>query len=304
MPRTKWLDLLDPSEQELRAACPQSIHESALEILLARPQHEDEPRPTLDGQGDYVFGVLLVAVLVPTEDRMYYQEIDLVVTRERIVTVRKTPERGEPFDISRLERSIRADDDAAMIAYRLVDWVAEDYLDLIDGLNDEIEELDDHVEDWPPQQVRRRVADLRHDMLHIRRTLSPTRDAIREVVDDRVDVDEGTLFTQSVEVAFSNAYDKVLRASEGLEFSRDLLGSVRDYYLSKVANDQNEVMRRLTVVASLLLVPTFIVGLYGQNFHYVPEIDDFGRWGYLWAWCVILLTTLAQLVYFRRKRWI
>ena len=299
-----WVDLLDPSAEELHAALPPEIHESALEMLSAPPKHEDEPRPRLEGQGEYVFGILLAAVAVPAEDRVYYQEIDLVLTKEKAVTVRKTPERGEPFRVGRCQEVIRPEDSSGMVAYRIVDEVIEDYLDLVDALTDEIEELDDHIEDWTAQQVRRRIADLRHDMLHIRRTLSPTRDAIREVVDDRVDIQTDTLFPHEVEVAFASVYDKALRASEGLDYARDLLGSVRDYYLSKVANDQNEVMKRLTMVASLLLVPTFIVGLYGMNFRHIPEITRFGNWGYPWVWLLIIVSTLAQLWYFRRKRWL
>ena len=299
-----WVDLLDPGPDELHDALPEHIHESALELLGAPAKHEDEPRPRLEGQGEYVFGILLVAVAVPDEDRVYYQEIDLVLTKEHATTVRKTPEGGEPFRIERCQATVRSSDPPGMIAYRIVDEVIEDYLDLIDTITEEIEELDDHVEDWQPQQVRRRIADLRHDMLHIRRTLSPTRDAIREVVDDRVDIETDTLFPREVEVAFATAYDKALRATEGLDYARDLLGSVRDYYLSKIANDQNEVMKRLTMVASLLLVPTFIVGLYGMNFRHIPEITRFGGWGYPWVWFLIVVSTLVQLWYFRRKRWL
>ncbi len=113
----------------------------------------------------------------------------------------------------------------------------------------------------------------------------------------------GEVFPHGVEVAFNSVYDKLLRAIDGLELSRDLLASVRDYHQAKIANDQNEVMKRLTVIASLLLLPTFIVGLYGQNFrHHFPELG--WQWGYLWSWALILATTVAQLVYFRRKRWI
>ena len=299
-----WVDLLDPTPQELHAALPEEIHESALELLKAPPKHEDEPRPRLEGQGEYVFGILLTAVAVREEDRVYYQEIDLVLTKEKAITVRKTPENGEPFRIERCRDVIRPSDPTGMVAYRIVDEVIEDYLDLVDALTDEIEELDDHIEDWSAQQIRRRIADLRHDMLHIRRTLSPTRDAIREVVDDRVDIDSDTLFPHNVEIAFATAYDKALRASEGLDFARDLLGSVRDYYLAKVANDQNEVMKRLTAIASILLVPTFIVGLYGMNFRHIPEITRFGNWGYPWVWFLIIVSTVAQVWYFRRKKWL
>jgi len=303
MPAATWVDLLDPDEKTLHDALPEDIHESALELLLAPAEHADEPRPRLQGQGDYVFGILLVAVAVPEEDRVFYQEIDIVLTPDSVLTVRKTPEKGTPFSLDRLKPSVKPGDSSGMIAYRIVDEVVEDYLDLIDAVNDEIEDLDDHIEDWPPERIRRRISDLRHDLLHIRRTLSPIRDAIREVVDDRVDVTAGTCFPHEVEIAFGNAYDKALRASEGMDYSRDLLGSVRDYYLSKVANDQNEVMKRLTVVASLLLLPTFIVGLYGQNFFHIPEIRYFGAWGYLWAWAWIVGTTVLQVWYFRRKRW-
>ena len=140
-------------------------------------------------------------------------------------------------------------------------------------------------------------------MLHIRRTLAPMRDAVRRVVMDAVEVEEGDpVFPQPVEVAFNNAYDKLMRALDGLELTRDLLASVRDYAQAKIANDQNEVMKKLTAVASLLLVPTFIVGLYGQNFRDMPEL----RWhfGYGFSWGLIIVTTVLQLWYFRRKRWI
>ena len=109
------------------------------------------------------------------------------------------------------------------------------------------------------------------------------RDAVRRVVDDVVDVEKGKdVFPHDVEIAFNSAYDKLLRAFDGLEFSRDLLASVRDYQQSKIANDQNEVMKRLTVIAALILLPTFIVGLYGQNFVHMPELH--WHYGYAYSW--------------------
>jgi len=191
-----------------------------------------------------------------------------------------------------------------MMLYRLVDDIAERYLDLIDDLDEEIDELEDIVETAPAARTRERISSLRHDLLHIRRTLAPTRDAVRRVVDNVVEVEEGDeVFPHDVEVAFNGAYDKLLRAFDGLELSRDLIASVRDYLQSKVANDQNEVMKKLTVIASLLLLPTFIVGLYGQNFHHhFPELN--WQFGYLFSWGLIVATTFVQLWFFRRNRWI
>jgi magnesium transporter len=129
------------------------------------------------------------------------------------------------------------------------------------------------------------------------------RDAVRRVIDNTIDVAGGKeVFRHDVEVAFNAAYDKFLRASDGLDLARDLLAGVRDYSQAKIANDQNEVMKRLTVIASLLLLPTFIVGLYGQNFRVIPELH--WGFGYAFSWGLIIGTTILQLWFFRRKRWI
>jgi magnesium transporter len=298
-----WVDLLDPTPDEVRAHAPRELEETAFALLTAEPQHADEPRPTLQGHGDYVFGVFLVAVAVPEADEVYYQEIGVVVTCGELLTVRKTPERGAPYDPSAVRAAVRDTDSGGMILYRLLDDIAERYLDLVDAVDEEIDELEDIVEAQSAEATRQRISDLRHDLLHIRRTLAPMRDAVRRVVVDAVEVEEGPdVFPQEVEVAFSAAYDKLMRALDGLELSRDLLASVRDYAQAKVANDQNEVMKRLTVIASLLLLPTFIVGLYGQNFRHIPELG--WSWGYGYVWGVIVVTTLLQLWWFKRKNWI
>src|SRR5438132_8383817 len=240
----EWIDLIDPSEAELREKLPRTVQESALELLLAPPQHADEPRPTLQAHGDYIFGVFLVAIAVPEENRVFYQEIDVVVTHDTLVTVSKTPPGEHPYDPKPARESCRPDDNAGMMLYRLVDDIAEHYLNLVDALDGEIDELEDVVEAAPPAQTRDRLSELRHDLLHIRRTLSPTRDAVRRVIDNVVEVETGQeVFPHEVEIAFNSAYDKLLRAFDGLELSRDLVGGVRDYLQSKVANDQNEVMK-------------------------------------------------------------
>jgi magnesium transporter len=300
----EWIDLIDPTDEQLHAALPTEIEESALQLLLAPAQHTDEPRPTLQGHGGYIFGVFLIAVAVPEEDRVYYEEVDVVVTHDTLVSVSKTPPGEKPFDPKPAKEACRHDDSAGMMLYRLVDNIAERYLDLVDDLDAEIDELEDRVEAAPASETRQRVSDLRHDLLHIRRTLAPTRDAVRRVVDNVVEVETGPeVFPHDVEIAFNGAHDKLLRAFDGLELSRDLIASVRDYLQAKVANDQNEVMKVLTVIASLLLLPTFIVGLYGQNFqHHFPEIH--WQYGYLWSWFLIVATTAIQLWFFRRKRWI
>jgi magnesium transporter len=232
---------------------------------------------------------------------VFYREVDMLMTHEHVLTVRKTPPDGTPLDLSGLTELCQGLP-AGMVAYQIVDEVAEGFLDMVDDVHEEVDELEDNVDVWDNDTIRRRLSDLRHDLLHIRRTLAPTRDGLRQVVDNRVELDGEELFPHDVELHFGDAYDKMLRAVEGLETARDLIAGVRDYHQSKVSNDQNEVMKRLTLVASIFLPPTFIVGLYGQNFRVIPEL----AWGhgYGFSWLIIIITTVAQLIYFRRKGWI
>jgi magnesium transporter len=294
-----WIDLLDPDPATLDAAVPYMLHPSASERILASVRHADFPRPRLELHGDYVFGVLVVPVC---GEEIAFQEIDVVVDRERMLTVRKSDPTGVAFDVAPA-RTASTNAGPGACLYALLDEIAEQFLSVVDHFDEQIDELEDHVEDWDAVVVREHISQIRHDILHARRALTPTRDLARSVLDDRVDLEgDPELFPHEVEIHFADAYDKLLRATDGLDLSRDLLAGVRDYHQAQVANDQNEVMKRLTVIASVLLVPTFIVGLYGQNLKGAPE---FG-WahGYAWSWALIVVTTIAQLVFFRRKKWI
>jgi magnesium transporter len=300
----RWIDLVDPSEAELRQHLPAYVHPTAVEALLAPHVHDDEPRPRIESHGTYVLGIFLLPVAVKEDDRVYYQEIDFVATPAGMVSVSKTPPGEHPYDPQPAKQACRGHEATGMFVYHLVDHIAESYLDLVDDLDDEIDELEDRVADArTPVAPAHRLRELREDFREIRRTLTPTRDAVHRIVDNRVELDDGAeLFPRDVEIAFGDAYDKLLRASEGLDSSRDALAGVRDYLQGKIANDQNEIMKRLTVIASLLLLTTFIVGLYGQNFHHIPELG--WPWGYWWAWGWIIGTTIAQLAFFRWKRWL
>lgn len=295
-----WLDLVDPSPAELAAVLPPGVQPTALERLQAPLRHDDEPRPRLEAHGNYVFGVLVAPATTP--DAIVFQEIDVVITTERLISVHKTPPGGIPFSCPAAKNGLLAHHGPGMCLYVLVDEIAERFLTIIDEIDEDIDELEDRIDNWDAAKIRETISTLRHDILRVRRVLAPTRDLARSVLDDRAELDGSDLFPRDVNIRFADAYDKLLRATDGLDLSRDLLAGVRDYHQSQVANDQNEVMKRLTVVASCLLVPTLIVGLYGQNFKYMPELN--WRYGYGWSWMLIIVSTVGQIIYFRRKRWI
>lgn len=298
---TRWLDLVDPTPDEVLAALPAHVDPEVIEVLAAHPGHGREPRPLIEGHGAYIFGVLMAAQPFPEEDRVSYQEIDLVATPRLLVTVRKTAVDGIPFDVAGLQHAAEQDASTGELVHRLVDDVADTYVDALDTAYAEIEELEDSVDTWSASRVRARISDLRHELLHDRRTVAATRSAVRRVLDDRIEVGDHALFPPSVERRFADTYETLVRVAEELDIARDLLASVRDHHQSKVVEGQSEVAKKLTVIASLVLVPTLIVGYYGQNFE---SAFDESYWSITVSTGLILASTLAQLALFRWRRWI
>jgi magnesium transporter len=298
---TRWIDLVDPTRDELLAALPH-VDPEVVETLATRPGDGRQPRPLIEGHGAYVFGVLVAAQPMPSEDRVVYQEIDLVATPKLLVTVRKTPrEGGSPFDPASLHPASEEGAPVGVLVHRIFDEVADSYLSSVDAVYAEIEELEDAIDSWPPARVRQRMSDLRHELLHTRRTVSAVRAAARRVLDGRVEVGEHALFPPDVERLFADTYEVLVRATEELDIARDLLAGVRDHHQSKVVEGQGEVAKKLTVIASRVLVPSRIVGYYGQNFE--SAFDD-PYWSIGVSTGLILASTIAQLALFRWRRWI
>ncbi|MGH3065396.1 MAG: magnesium transporter CorA family protein [Gaiellaceae bacterium] len=297
----RWLDLVDPTREEILAALPVQVDPDVIEMLAAHPGDGREPRPVIEGHGAYVFGVLLAARPMPDEDRVVYQEIDVVALPGLLVTVRKTPERGSPYDIAALHPAAEQDASSGQLAHRLADDVADTYLEALDTAYSEIEDLEDSIDTWPASRVRARISDLRHELLHIRRTVAATRAAVRRILDGRIEVGDHALFPPATERLFAETYETLVRVTEELDIARDLLAGVREHHQSKVAESQGEVAKKLTVIASLVLVPSLIVGYYGQNFE---TAFDEAYWSIGVSTALILASTIVQLALFRWCRWI
>jgi magnesium transporter len=295
------LDLIDPSSHELLSSVPARLDPDALEILSAVAGDGREARPTLESHGTYVLAVLLFPGPLGADDRVVYHELDVIAAPHMLVTVRKTASDGDIADLSVLDGKHESHP-CGLLVNELVDAAADSYLDLVDRLYVEIDALEDHVDDLPSVMLRQRLSSLRHEMLHARRNASATRAAIRRVVDGRLDLgDDDALFPREAEHAFADTYDTLVRVIEELDVARDLLASVRDYLQAKIAETQSEIVKKLTVVASLVLVPTLITGFYGQNF---TGVFEKGYWTLGVSVGLIVVTTLLQLVFFRWKRWI
>ena len=296
-----WTDLVDPSREELLRALPASIPDDAVETLLAPPGDGRGVRPLLESHGPCVLGVLLHPRPPGQDERARYLELDVVATPTALLTVRKTGSRGELAPVEGIRARVAADASPGEVFQGAVDDSADAFLELVDGLYEAIDDLEGDVEGLSGAHVRRRMAVLRNEILLARRTSTATRGIARRIVDGRVDVGHSELFPAAVEARFVDTYETLVRVTEELDVARDLLGGVRDYYQAKIAEQQNEVGKKLTVIASLVLVPSFIVGFYGQNFG--EAFRD-------WYWSIgvsiglIVSTTVVQLALFRWRRWI
>lgn len=297
---TRWIDLLDPTADELRAALPVQVDSDVLDALAA-PAGRREARPRVEARGAYVFGVLVAMLPLGDEHRVVRQEVDLVATPELLVTVRKTPVDGPPYDPAPIRPAAVDGVPPGVLVQRLIDDVVDTYLDLVDDTYVEIDLLEDRIDHLRPSEARLRLSELRHELLHRRRTITATRAAVRRVLDGRVDVGEHGLFPSDVERVFGDTYDTLVRVTEELDVARDLLASVRDHLQAKIAESQNEVGKKLTVIASLVLVPSLVVGFFGQNFE--GEFQK-GWWTLGVSTGIILVSTIVQLALFRWRRWI
>jgi magnesium transporter len=297
----RWVDLVEPTREEVFAALPVQVDPDVIEMLAAQPLGGREPRPVIEGHGAYAFGVLMAARPLPEDDRISYQEIDFVAMPGFLVTVRKTPTDGAPFDIAGLQASAGQDTSTGELVHRLVDDVADTYLEALDAAYAEIEELEDSIDAWPASRVRTRISDLRHELLHSRRTVAATRAAVRRILDGRIEVGDHALFPTATERLFAETYETLVRVTEELDIARDLLAGVRDHHQSKVTESQGEVAKKLTVIASLVLVPSLIVGYYGQNF---GSAFDEAYWSIAVSTGLIVASTIFQLALFRWRRWI
>ena len=297
---TRWLDFVDPSSEELHSTLPVHVDPAVVEALAAPPAEDREPRPVVEGHGAYVFGVL-VAMLPLADHRVARQEIGFVATAQLLVTVRKSPRDAPAYEPSVLLRAAEAGVPVGVLVQRLIDDVADTYLDLLDAIYGEIDSLEDRIDERSPSLTRVRLGELRHELLHRRRTVSATRAAVRRILDGRIDVGDHGLFPPDVERLFGDTYDTLVRVTEELDVARDLLSGVRDHLQSKVAESQNEVSKKLTVIASLVLVPSLVVGFFGQNF-----AGDFERefWTLGFSTGLIVVSSLVQLALFRWRRWI
>jgi magnesium transporter len=167
----------------------------------------------------------------------------------------------------------------------------------LENLDDRIERLEQKLIFNPDPPVLRKIHDLKADLLHLRRSVWPLREVI-----SGLERGESPLLQETTLIYIHDIYDHTIQVIETIEAYRDIISSMMDIYLSTISNKMSEVMKVLTIISTIFIPLTFIAGVYGMNFRYMPELE--WEWGYFMIIGLMLVIGLGMVVYFKRKRWL
>jgi magnesium transporter len=293
------LDMLDAtaSNPELEGWTEEEPEESVLIPLDASPAVVPSEDEGLVERG-YYFIVFYAAIFDSQEDHIRGNPISLFIGANYLVTVHAgpIPHIGETMARWRAPKSPLGHR-VGILVHSLLDAMVDDYFPLMDQVADRVEELEDSIFTHFDESSIETIFRLKKDLLGMRRIVSPERDVLNVLLRRQLPV-----FSAEDVAYLQDVYDHIVRVTDSLDTYRDLVSSALDSYLSLQGNRLNQIMKVLTVASIILMADALITGFYGQNFKFFPGLDF--RIGSFWSIFLIVATTLALWLYFRRKKWL
>jgi magnesium transporter len=274
------------------------LHSLALEDVINVHQ-----RAKVEPYHDHLFVVTRLVTLAPPE-HLESEQISLFLGKNYVLTFQQRV--GDCFDPVRerirTSRGRIREAGADYLAYALIDAVIDSYFPVLDQFADHLEDLEDEVAVRQSPEVIERIHGLRNDLLLLRRSVRPHQDTMNELVRD-----EHPLISAETRFFFRDCYDHTVQLIDLLEVYREMCADLRDFYLSIVSNRMNEIMKVLTIIATIFIPLGFVAGVYGMNFNTqlagnMPELNL--PYGYLGALAVMMCVALGMLIYFWRSGWI
>jgi len=274
------------------------LHVLALEDVLNVPQ-----RPKLDDYGDRLF--LVAHMLEFAAGELQTEQVSLFLGDSFVLTIQETP--GDCLDPirERLRKGVGQlrREGADFLAYAILDAIIDNYFPSLEGFGELIEEIEDEVAARPTPHTLVRVHDAKRQLINVRRCIWPLREVINELLQG-----ESHLIKKPTQVYLRDCHQHTVYILDLLETYREVASSLVEVYNSSVSNRLNQVMKILTVIATIFMPLTFLAGIYGMNFNTevspwnMPELN--WRWGYPAFWVVSLLIVVVMLILFRRKGWL
>jgi magnesium transporter len=289
-----WLDLTDPADDDATALGELfSFHPLALEDLGKRGQ-----RPKLDDFGGYMF-LVYYGVREGDGGEIELEEIHAFLSGGYIVTSHHRP--SPPLEEARQRLKAQTPRSEQFVVYRVLDALTDSFFPVLERLDDRMEGLDTEIfERVEPEQLEEITA-LRRKLVELRRVVTPQRDLLARGIDDILEIPGLEADSRNY---FRDVYDHAIRISDQIDSYRDLLAGTRDAYLSVVSNRLNQITKQLTVVATIFLPLSFLVGFFGQNFKWlVTNIDSAAAFFALGIGSLVL-SLIGLIVWFRRGSYI
>jgi magnesium transporter len=292
--RVTWINIdgLHETDQLQRIGDLAKLHPLIVEDMANTGQ-----RPKLEDYETQLF--IVMRMLRAGEDGAIEEEqLSIILGADSVVTVQETP--GDVLDPVRVRlragkgraRRLNAD----YLAYAIMDAVVDAYFTVVERLSERLAALQEEVLNDPKQSV---IADMHHirgELMLMKRAVWPLRDVFNAMIRD-----DTRLITPETRIFLRDAYDHAVHVIDTVEALRDVLNGLTDLYFTTVSNRMNEVMKVLTVIATMFIPLTFLVGVYGMNFRMMPELDL--PWAYPALWAVMLVLVTGMIFYFRRKGW-
>lgn len=287
----RWFNVEDPAGPALEELAARfGLHE--LEIEDCRNPRE---RAKVEEHETHLFVIANTLHFKPEELEVWFGELDIFVGRDFLITVHKGPSRTVAAVKPKLEAS-RQLDHPDRILHALIDYIVDQYLPVLDNIGDRIEELEERAYERPTPETCSQIFAMKRALLEFRRTAATMREVLNALMRHG-----GVYLREESMVYFRDVYDHIVRAIDLVETYRDLLSGTLDIYLTSTAQRTNEVMKLLTVLATIALPLYIITGYFGMNFQHLPLLDD--PHGVRMVHILMLAVTLGLLVYFRWKKW-
>lgn len=271
-----------------------NIHPLVLEDIVNTGQ-----RPKTEEFEDLIFVVLKMLHYDENSEKITAEQFSLVLGSNFLITFQEI--QGDVFKTVRERirkpktRIRKAGCD--YLAYALIDAIVDHYFLILEKLGENIETLEEDLLENPSPETLQTLHEMKREMIYLRKQIWPIREIINSLVKS-----ESSLIQEQLHVYFRDVYDHTIQIIDTIESYRDILSGMLDIYLSTLSNKMNEVMKVLTIIATIFIPITFIAGVYGMNFKFMPELE--WRWGYFMVWGIVIVVVGIMLGFFKKKQWL
>lgn len=295
-PTTTWINIDGIHKTEVIEGIGQQfdLHPLLLEDIVNTGQ-----RPKMEDFGNYIFLVLKMLRYADENHEVEAEQVSLILGSNFVISFQERE--GDVFGtirerIKKGKGRIRKAG-ADYLAYALIDAIVDNYFIVLETLGEEIDDIEEELTRNPTLKMLHKIRILKKEMIFLRKSVWP----LREVVSG-LQRGESALIQQSTQVYLRDVYDHTIQVIDTVESFRDMLSGMLDIYLSSISNKMNEIMKVLTIFAAIFIPLTFVAGIYGMNFEFMPELK--WHWGYPAILIVMATIATALLVYFKRKKWL